>query len=264
MDNNNTDKKVNNKIFVVLLIIIFVLLFINYTVKKFEQEEMDIKTKIGPVIGNSTVTINEFTLVSERTIGLYLKYLRENKIEEAYSLLSYEYKQYVPLDDFKAYISNTKFSKYSVNSITRKTENMYLATLDVDGEKQEMLIILVGERFCIVPEPFLKYVIVNEEISKDGVKYILEGYKINVNSCIFDVKIINDKNEDIIISGSNIKLSSGYTINAEGTGNADFTVSAKQEKDVKIVFETSLDFPVQFEIDREDGEKIRMYNFKLD
>ena len=264
MNNEKSNKKVNNKILLVLLIIIIVLLFINYTVQKFVDEEIDIKTKIGPVIGSSSVTINEFVLLSERTIGVYLTLLRESKIEEAYSLLSYEYKEYVSLDDFKAYVSTIDLSGYSITSITRKTENMYMATLELNDEKQEMLIIMNGERFSIVPEPFLKYVTVDKEISKDGVKYILEGYKINVNSCIFDVKIVNDKNEDIKISGSSIKLSSGYTINAEGVGNADFSVPANQERNIKIVFETSLDFPVQFEIDREDGEKIRMYNFKLD
>lgn len=252
------------KVLFTLFIILLILIAFSISLQKFADTKTDIKAKIGQNTGSSSLTINEYVLLSERTIGVYLRYLRENKLEEAYSLLSTEYREVITLESFKESIAQLDFSSYQVKSIVRKTENMYVASVEmVDGD-YEMLIIMSDDRFSIVPEPFLKYFYVEKEISKDDVKYTLIGYQVNVNSCIFDVKITNHKKKDVHISGSDIKLESGYTIYAEGTNNAEFVVPAGEEKDIAIYFQTSLDFPVEFEIDRDDDEKVRMYKFKLD
>ncbi|MBQ9280546.1 MAG: hypothetical protein IJ215_05865 [Clostridia bacterium] len=251
------------KILTTLAIILLVLIFILISLQKFADEESDIRAKIGQDVGSSTLSINEFVLLSERTIGVFFKYLRENRIEEAYSLLSPEYREVVTFENFQDSFSNMELT-YEVKNISRRTENMYVASVELSGENCEMLIIMNGDRFYVVPEPFIKYIPINNSISKDGVKYTLIGYQINVDSCIIDMTITNNKKQDISILGSNIKKPSGYTIQAEGEGNATFAVPAGETKDVEIFFKTSLDFPVEFEIDREDNEKIRMYKFRLD
>ena len=249
------------KILLFLVFIILILLLMINSIKEYSSKNLDITNRIGREIGSTSLTKKEYVLLAEQTIGLYIHYVKENEFEKAYSMCTNEYHNLVSFEDFKEAVSKKDYSSCVVQSIVHRTENMYVATLIIGEEKNQFLIIMSETSFNIVPEPFLKYVEVNKSISKDGVKYELIGYQINVEQCYFDVKITNNKKEDISILSAGMKLSSGYEIMAS---NPSYIISPGEEKETTFVCNTTLDFPSSFEIIRDDEEKERLYEFKLD
>lgn len=252
--------KVRFKILGILLLLIIILTFITFSLKDFENNGLDIQNRIGEEVSTSNITINEYVLLTEKTIGLYFYLLQNNMFESAYALLSPEYKEMISYETFTQSVKDIDYSDYHITQLVHKTQNMYIADVSVGDMTNKILVILGNDSFSIVPEPFLKYISLNKKINKQGVQYELKGYQINTDSCIFDVKITNNTNEDVLIQ-SNLILESGYWINAQ---NNDLTISAKGENVVSFYFATNIDFPVELQIIRKIDQKDRIYQFKLD
>lgn len=248
------------KILLFLLIMIVFLSYILITLNHFTNDKMNIQKMIGNTVSTSNLTINEYVTLSEKTIGLYFRLLQEQKYDKAYALLSPFYREIVSLEAYKENVNNLNFSDYQISQMIHETENMYAVQVEFDNRANQMLVILGEKGFYIVPEPFLKYDTMNQRITKDGISCELIGYQINMDNCIFDIKITNNSKNNVTLSG-NMVLSSGYQITSE---KGEFIVEAGNSMNVSLVCESHLVFPSIFQIVRKDEKKDRIYEFKLD
>ena len=248
------------KILMTLIGIIIVLIFILISLNQFSKEKYDIKNRIGAIVPMANMTMNEYITLSDGTIKVYLKFLQNHEYEKAYSLLSPYYKEIVSYEVFEGNMKILDFSDYYIAQIVHETENMYIVDVQL-GDSINKMLVLIGEKgFHIVPEPFLKYYSMNQKITKNGIEYELIGYQINVDSCIFDLKISNNSKKDAVLD-SKIFLSSSYSIDAE---NGAITVKAGNIEPVSLKFNTHIEFPSKLQLIRKDEKKERIYEFKLD
>ena len=121
--------------------------------------------------------------------------------------------------------------------------------------------ILDEKNYYLVPEPFLQYNSVNEEITKKGVTYALNGYQVDLERCIFDMTLTNSKDEEVKIEG--VKMLT-LDMGSYRALNDEITLQPNETKNVSFIIETHIDFPTALEITRNDNEKMRVYTFELD
>ena len=126
--------------------------------------------------------------------------------------------------------------------------------------KLKILLILTEDNYYIIPEPFLKYEEVNQKITKKGVTYELHGYQVDLDRCLFDMTITNDTKKEIEIYQVKMTNTAGGTRNAI---NQKTKIQPNESLQISYKVETYIDFPMQLELTRKDGEKIRVYTFEL-
>lgn len=250
-----------NKIIIILIVIIIISIFVINGLNNFSKEKLGIENIIGEPVAVGEISISEYTLLTQRTLGAYFKYLREGRIEDAYTLLTPEYKQYVSSGDFEAEALKYDYNTFEFKTVAIRTENMYELDIELsDGLIHKFLLILNDKTFAIVPEPFLKYEEVNQTIKKDNVTYNLIGYEVDLEECYFYLEITNDNKEEIKISSAHMEATNGSLIYAD---DIDYIIPANSTESILIKFETSIDFPEILEIERDAGNKLRIYTFKL-
>lgn len=248
------------KLSATLVVILIVVCFLNVTLKDFEKEKLNMANIIGEKVTGKQVTLNEYVMLCEKTIGIYISAARSGDSAKMYSLLTPQYRDIISYDNYVESIKNIDFSNAYISNIDVLTTNLYTAEVVYDNQNaQEYLILLEDEDFGLVPEKFLEYVEVNEDIKKRNVIYTLLGYEVRTDACIFDLKIKNENKDEILISKANMLNNYGVDTDV----NLNEKIAPGEEKIISITFETELDFPEVFEITRETEKKYMNYKFEL-
>lgn len=257
---SNNKKKVIILLFFISLIAAVMLILIN-KYDEFVDEKYGIETRIGEESIGGDIGVYEYKVLIEKTIGPYLKALKDGEFETAYSYHAPEYNQYVSYDEFLNKVKDKNYGSYTVLNVVKITQNMYEIILNMaDGNEHEFLVIVCEDKSTITPENFLLYSDVNESIEKKNVRYELKGYKVLLDKCIFYITIENKTNEEININSSKMVTTVGSTKVAE---NGKFVIAPKYKLDLEIEFDTSVSFPKTFMIEKKEKNKIRTYEFKL-
>ncbi len=257
---SNKKKKIIILLFFISLIAAIMLILIN-KYDEFFDEKYGIETRIGEKSIGGDIGVYEYKVLIEKTIGPYLKALKNGEFETAYSYHTPEYNQYVSYEEFLDNVKDKNYDSYTVLNVVKVTQNMYEIILNMaDGNEHEFLAIVSEDKSTITPENFLLYSNVNETIEKKNVRYELKGYKVLLDKCIFYITIENKTNEEININSSKIVTTVGSTKVAE---NGKFVVAPKYKLDLEIEFNTSVSFPKTFTIEKKEKNKIRTYEFKL-
>lgn len=257
---SNNKKKVIILLFFISLIAAVMLILIN-KYDEFVDEKYGIETRIGEKSIGGDIGVYEYKVLIEKTIGPYLKALKDGEFETAYSYHAPEYNQYVSYDEFLNKVKDKNYDSYTVLNVVKITQNMYEIILNMpDGNEHEFLVIVCEDKSTITPENFLLYSDVNESIEKKNVRYELKGYKVLLDKCIFYITIENKTNEEININSSKMVTTVGSTKVAE---NGKFVIAPKYKLDLEIEFDTSVSFPKTFMIEKKEKNKIRTYEFKL-
>lgn len=257
---SNNKKKVIILLFFISLIAAIMLILIN-KYDEFVDEKYGIETRIGEKSIGGDIGVYEYKVLIEKTIGPYLKALKDGEFETAYSYHAPEYNQYVSYDEFLNKVKDKNYDSYTVLNVVKITQNMYEIILNMaDGNEHEFLVIVCEDKSTITPENFLLYSDVNESIEKKNVRYELKGYKVLLDKCIFYITIENKTNEEININSSKMVTTVGSTKVAE---NGKFVIAPKYKLDLEIEFDTSVSFPKTFMIEKKEKNKIRTYEFKL-
>lgn len=257
---SNNKKKVIILLFFISLIAAVMLILIN-KYDEFVDEKYGIETRIGEKSIGGDIGVYEYKVLIEKTIGPYLKALKDGEFETAYSYHAPEYNQYVSYDEFLKKVKDKNYDSYTVLNVVKITQNMYEIILNMaDGNEHEFLVIVSEDKSTITPENFLLYSDVNESIEKKNVRYELKGYKVLLDKCIFYITIENKTNEEININSSKMVTTVGSTKVAE---NGKFVIAPKYKLDLEIEFDTSVSFPKTFMIEKKEKNKIRTYEFKL-
>lgn len=257
---SNNKKKVIILLFFISLIAAVMLILIN-KYDEFVDEKYGIETRIGEKSIGGDIGVYEYKVLIEKTIGPYLKALKDGEFETAYSYHAPEYNQYVSYDEFLNKVKDKNYDSYTVLNVVKITQNMYEIILNMaDRNEHEFLVIVSEDKSTITPENFLLYSDVNESIEKKNVRYELKGYKVLLDKCIFYITIENKTNEEININSSKMVTTVGSTKVAE---NGKFVIAPKYKLDLEIEFDTSVSFPKTFMIEKKEKNKIRTYEFKL-
>lgn len=257
---SNNKKKVIILLFFISLIAAIMLILIN-KYDEFVDEKYGIETRIGEKSIGGDIGVYEYKVLIEKTIGPYLKALKDGEFETAYSYHTPEYNQYVSYDEFLNKVKDKNYDSYTVLNVVKITQNMYEIILNMaDGNEHEFLVIVSEDKSTITPENFLLYSDVNESIEKKNVRYELKGYKVLLDKCIFYITIENKTNEEININSSKMVTTVGSTKVAE---NGKFVIAPKYKLDLELEFDTSVSFPKTFMIEKKEKNKIRTYEFKL-
>lgn len=257
---SNNKKKVIILLFFISLIAAVMLILIN-KYDEFVDEKYGIETRIGEKSIGGDIGVYEYKVLIEKTIGPYLKALKDGEFETAYSYHTPEYNQYVSYDEFLNKVKDKNYDSYTVLNVVKITQNMYEIILNMaDGNEHEFLVVVSEDKSTITPENFLLYSDVNESIEKKNVRYELKGYKVLLDKCIFYITIENKTNEEININSSKMVTTVGSTKVAE---NGKFVIAPKYKLDLEIEFDTSVSFPKTFMIEKKEKNKIRTYEFKL-
>lgn len=257
---SNNKKKVIILLFFISLIAAVMLILIN-KYDEFVDEKYGIETRIGEKSIGGDIGVYEYKVLIEKTIGPYLKALKDGEFETAYSYHTPEYNQYVSYDEFLNKVKDKNYDSYTVLNVVKITQNMYEIILNMaDRNEHEFLVIVSEDKSTITPENFLLYSDVNESIEKKNVRYELKGYKVLLDKCIFYITIENKTNEEININSSKMVTTVGSTKVAE---NGKFVIAPKYKLDLEIEFDTSVSFPKTFMIEKKEKNKIRTYEFKL-
>lgn len=257
---SNNKKKVIILLFFISLIAAVMLILIN-KYDEFVDEKYGIETRIGEKSIGGDIGVYEYKVLIEKTIGPYLKALKDGEFETAYSYHAPEYNQYVSYDEFLNKVKDKNYDSYTVLNVVKITQNMYEIILNMaDGNEHEFLVIVCEDKSTITPENFLLYSDVNESIEKKNVRYELKGYKVLLDKCIFYITIENKTNEEININSSKMVTTVGSTKVAE---NGKLVIAPKYKLDLEIEFDTSVSFPKTFMIEKKEKNKIRTYEFKL-
>ena len=257
---SNNKKKVIILLFFISLIAAVMLILIN-KYDEFVDEKYGIETRIGEKSIGGDIGVYEYKVLIEKTIGPYLKALKDGEFETAYSYHTPEYNQYVSYDEFLNKVKDKNYDSYTVLNVVKITQNMYEIILNMaDGNEHEFLVIVSEDKSTITPENFLLYSDVNESIEKKNVRYELKGYKVLLDKCIFYITIVNKSIEEININSSKLVTTVGSSKVAE---NGKFVIAPKYKLDLEIEFDTSVSFPKTFMIEKKEKNKIRTYEFKL-
>lgn len=250
-----------------LLILIAILTFVTITFKQFADETLGIKniqTMIGAEYsGGEALTVKE-NLILRAAADAYIQTIHSGDLNRAYASLLPKYKEIVSKEVYSEAIEKIGTENFVIESISieQLAEKLFAFHLTIKNDNNlELLLVLDGENYYIVPEPFLEYNEVNKAIKKDGVEYTLKNYQVDVDRCIFDMTLKNTKNEAVEIIEVKMKNQNDgvyYALNQE------ITLEPNETKDISFLVETRLDFPTQLQIIRKGTSSIRIYTFELD
>ena len=70
-------------------------------------------------------SLNVYKVLIEKTIGPYLKALKDGEFETAYSYHAPEYNQYVSYDEFLNKVKDKNYDSYTVLNVVKIRQNMY-------------------------------------------------------------------------------------------------------------------------------------------
>ncbi len=260
------DKKAKiKKIYMFLLAIIVALLFITYTLNKFVDEDMghDIEDMLGQeYAGGASLTVRDNYLLRS-AINIYIQTIHSGDLDGAYNYLLPQYREHVAKEDYMLMINDVGTENFEIQdmSISRHTQNLFSFDVVIKNDlKLKLLLILDDENYYIVPEAFLDYKTIEQEITKKGVTYHLQGYQVDLERCVFDMTITNTNNEEVEIYEVKMTDTTGGIHNAI---NENITIPANETQKVSFVVETSVDFPAILDITRRDNNTIRVYTFEF-
>ncbi len=257
MENKN---KAFKKVVMILLGALIVVLFLNATISDFEESKTDIKTRIGEKTTGGELSISEYIMLCEKTIGIYLSAGKSGDFNKTYSLLTPEYREVISFEDYVESVKNIEFDTAYIEKIDVLTPNLYQANVIYSGDvSQDYLILLEENGYSIILDKFLVYKDVGKEIEKKNVTYQLVSYEVYTDKCIFNCIITNNRKEEVLISKARTQDERGVDLEVD----LDYTIAPGESKKMSISIDSNLFVPRVLELTRETDEKYLMYNFEL-
>ena len=252
--------KALKKAVLLMLGILIVVLFLNSTISDFEESKTDIKSRIGEKVNGGELSISEYIMLCEKTIGIYLSAGKSGDFNKTYSLLTPEYREVVSFEDYVESVKDIKFDTAYIGEIEIITPSLYQANVTYSGDvNQEYLILLEEKGYSIIPDNFLVYEEVNKEIKKKNVIYQLVSYEVYADKCIFNCIVTNNRREEIVISKA--LMQDDRKVSLETT--LQEKIAPGESKKISIPIESKVFVPTIFELTRETDEKYMMYQFEL-
>lgn len=252
--------KAFKKLVFVLFCALMVVLFLNTTINDFEESKSDITARIGEKSNGGELSISEYIMLCEKTIGIYLSAGKSGDFHKTYSLLTPEYRDVISFEDYVESVKDIEFDTAYIEKIDILTSNLYQANVIYSGDvSQEYLILLEEKGYSIIPDKFLMYKEVNKETTKKNVTYQIVSYEVYTDECVFNCIVTNNRKEDVIVSEAMMRDVRGVELETE----LDYTIAPGESKKISVSISSDLFIPTLFELTRETDSKYMIYQFKL-
>ena len=253
-------KNAIKKLVFMLVGALIIVVFLNSTISDFEESKLDIKAKIGEKINGGELSVSEYIMLCEKTLGIYLSAGSSGDFNTTYALLTPEYREVISFEDYVESVKDIEFDTAYIEKIDILTTNLYQANVVYSGDiTQEYLILLEEKGYSIVPDKFLMNKDLNAETNKKGVLYQLVSYEVYTDRCIFNCIITNNRKEDVLITKATMLDERGVDLES----NVDYTIKPGESKKISISIDSNIFIPTVFELTRETDEKYMMYQFEL-
>ncbi len=244
-----------------MLITLIILFAVYLLVKNYTVSITDMPTKIGSRVGGGELSISDYYTLKSY-IDLYKKYLSKGKYEEAYSMLGYSYKSYVPYEKYLENIKNDNIAEYALDGINIVTDTTYDVILSNSGDEKHysMVIDSTSKNSVIYPDSFLEYKEVKDQVNKKKVEVTLNDYIVNIDKCVLNFKIKNNTNDTVSFSSSTLLTDKQDTVQNE----EKIVLNAKEEKEITLEYETDYAFPKQVALYRNTSKADKFTDYIID
>lgn len=232
------------KIIKVLMVLLVIAILIAITLSRYVEERLNISREIGTIWNGGPIsTTNYVTII--KNFEKYIALLNEKNYEEAYKMTFYEYAKFKDYESYCSEMNNKDYSDVYVKNIIRRT--IYVYSIFLSNEEENLFILNQDETgFAVVPTTLIEYKTTNKSMKKRNVEYKLKNIANYINKYEAEIEIKNNTKETINISKvklkNNAKLIDGDI--------SSILVAPKETKNIKVKFETHIDFPNAIEISR--------------
>lgn len=247
------------------LVIAYIVVFIVAgIINKYTKNEKSIMEKIGTTELYS-VSIKDAMNVNIYATLLYKEYIKEQKFEAAYGMLTPEYKQIISYEDFLKSIEGIDFDTFRVETIKMKTEGTYVLDVvyDRDGvEKTTQYLVYVNpynpEKMTISPNKFI-YSYRNLNFEKDQIEVRLQECNIFIDKIKMSIVI---KNKSLFKDMEFVGLGAGFGNAMNKENSMELTLKPGEEKLIEVEYDVNFYMPDNIKLKRVFNEEtIRTYTF---
>ena len=252
------------KVFRFLTITLMVVLILAGMIRSAVKDERNIAAKIGfsESIG---ISVKDALHIKEYCITPYVEYLKAGEFNEAYDMLSEEYRNYVSYEMYLKTIEGIDFETFEMASVEARTQGTYIAQIvytqnGKEIEEEYLLFVNMNNSKLITISP-------NRFVySYQDLNFQQDGIELTLNECVIYTDHI--KMEAIIKNKSLFKdmkfnyISVGYGKTINKAEEIDLTLAPGEQKVIEIEYETAYYVPNNIKIKRVmDEETIRTYTF---
>ncbi len=255
------------KAFGVLFVLYIVIFIVMYRIKNDEEFNPSIYSKVGANTNGYTLSIKDALIIKEYTINRYKDYLERGLVQEAYNMLSSDYKKYMTFDEYKSSVVGINYSTIDMKSIRSRSKYAYEAevTYEKNGEVVETVFMLYPNEFnetiyTISPDKFL-ICYRNQEFAMDGINLIVDECIVFVDSIELRGKITNnDWFEEIELT----RIAASYDGKLNKWFNYNNKLAKGETKEIDIKFENLNYFvPNMIVLQRNKKNIERTYQFRF-
>jgi len=247
-----------------ILIAYLVVFIISTMINSLLKEEKSIAAKIGNLEPYG-ISVKESLYVREYTISPYTALLKQGKTQEAYAMLTEEYQNFVPYEEYLKTIDGIDFKTFEMANIKMKTEGTYVAGVvyEKNGEKIETEYLLFENPYNeksikISPDRFI-HSYQDLKFEEDNVELRLEVCAI-YNNHITIKAILQNKSlfQDMTFNYVNV----GYDKTTNKEESIDLILAPGEEKTLEFEYKTNYFVPNNIKIKRIlDEDTLRTYTF---
>lgn len=250
------------------IVVSYIVVFITAgIIKHYTREEIDISTKIGHLEPHS-ISIKDSLNVNLYGIGMYVNYLKNNNYEEAYSMLTEEYREVFNYEDFLQSIDGIDFETFRVESLKMKAEGTYVADVSYDRNNEKKFtqyLVYVNpynsEKMTISPNKFI-YSYSDLKFEKDQIEVILKECYIYTDSIKMSVLV---KNKSLFKTMEFIDLGIGYGDTISQQNDIELILEPGEENIIEAEYDVNYYVPNNIKIKRNlNDKKLRTYTFYFD
>ena len=192
------------KIIIALLIIAFVFW---YSINIDKESKLTIYQKAGTNTSGVSVPMKDALIIREYAINQYKDLLVSNDYKAAYSMMSEEYQEYMPYEEYVKTLAGMDASTLDMQSIKQITNYAFEAKVRYkkDGEYVETIYLLYPnkyneKKYTISPDKFL-YSYKDRSFKTDGIELTMDECVVYVDYVTLKGRIKNvEWNDDIKIN----------------------------------------------------------------
>lgn len=260
MTNSQFQWKILKFLFFAYVIVLAIWLFTSNMLKG----KKDIYEKIG-YLEPYSISIKDALNIKNYTIIPYAGYILSGDTASAYDMLTEEYKDIVPYEEYINTLEGIDFYTFDMKEIKMKAEGTYVATIVYEKNKEkyetEYLLYLneVNPKIIkISPNKFI-YNFGDLKFKKDNIELKIHSCNIFTDSIRMKVELKNTSMFDTM-EFKNIGVGYGEATNKPY--NVEITLKPGEKKEIEIVYDTNYFLPNNIKVKRLlDENTLRTYTF---
>lgn len=247
-----------------IIIAYVVVMIIATMIRSVLEEKRSVEEKIGNLEPYG-IAVKQALMIREYAITPYVNLLKQGNLQAAYDMLTDEYREFVPYEEYLKTIEEIDFETFEMSEIKMKTAGTYIAGVvyEKNGEKIETEYLLFEAPYNekvikISPERFI-HSYQDLTFEEDNVELKLE-YCAIYNDHIDIKATLKNKSlfQDMTFSYINV----GYDKNINKESEVEIKLAPGEQQQLEIKYKASYFIPNNIKVKRIlDAETLRTYTF---